>query len=227
MNGPLEGGHIGMTGHRSAQPGNLRTTITTHPCGPHRYGASVSSARRVALVVVVVPAVLALGACAESGPPQGPADHSAIATWAEPAGIVPELVFVTEADGFELATQSVGVFGDDAMSASYWGTDGGFTLSTWRDAPPGVALCDELPDSAAADPVARCAVERAGVHVLLEGDGVDPATLRAAGDAVRVPTEDELEHLFSGVQVAGPPVERGDLPPDGGGAPMNDPGPGG
>lgn len=175
----------------------------------------------------MLPAILALGACAGSEPSGAPAEPTALATWAEAAGIAPELVYVTDADGFELATQSVGVFGDDAMSAGYWGTDGTFTLTTWRDAPPDVVPCAELPDSAGPDPAPRCAVVRGEVHVQLEGDGVDAATLRAAGEAVRVPSEDELEYLFSDLQLPGPPVERGDLPSVGDGAPDNDPGSGG
>ena len=186
----------------------------------------MSSTRR-AVVVLALPAVLALGACAGSGPAGAPAGPTAIATWAEAAGIAPDLVYVTDADGFELATQSVGVFGDDAMSASYWGTDGTVTLTTWRDAPPDVVPCAELPASAGAETVPRCVVGRGDVHVVLEGDGVDAATLRGAAEAVRVPSEDELEYLFSDVQLAYPPVERGDLPPVGDGAPNNDPGPGG
>lgn len=177
------------------------------------------------VVILAASALLALGGCA--GGAGDPADSAAIASWAEPAGIAPELVYVTSADGFELATQSVGVFADDGMSAGYWGEGGTFVLTTWREAPADVVPCAELPDAAGGGAPLRCTAERGEVHVVLEGD-VDAATLRAAGEAVRVPSDGELEHLFSDVQVADDvPVERGDLPPVGDGAPMNEPGPGG
>lgn len=142
-------------------------------------------------------------------------------------GIAPELVRVTSVDGFDLMTQSVGVLGDDGMSAVYLRRTDGATvaLTTARDPAPGVSPCADLPD--ALGPVLRCHVEHAGTVVQLDGDGVEPSTLRAAGEAARVPTPGELDLLFADVQpVQGPPVERGDLPP-GDGAPDNEPGPGG
>ncbi|KGM02076.1 hypothetical protein [Cellulomonas cellasea] len=187
--------------------------------------------RRAALVVV--PAVLVLGACAgragagEPAVPAVPAAPAEIAAWSEPAGIAPELVHVTDVEGFTLATQSVGVVGDDGMSAAWVRGDGTGTvlLTTSRDAPASVVPCAGLTD--AADAVLRCGVERGDVHVVLDGDGVDAATLRAAGEAVRVPGADELGALFADVQVPGPPVERGDLPPHGDGAPVDPPAVGG
>ena len=183
-------------------------------------------ARRAA-VLVAASAVFALAACGAVG---GPAQPTEIATWSEPAGIARELVYVTEIDGFDLATQSVGVMGDDGMSAMYVNADGGSVgtvlLATRRDADPSVTPCAELPDSAEAD--LRCSVERGAVHVVLDGEGVDPATLRAAAEAVRVPKADELGQLFADLPtMAGTPLERGDLPPAGDGAPVDSPGPGG
>ena len=49
----------------------------------------------------------------------------------------------------------------------------------------------------------------------------------AAAEVVRVPRADELGHLFTDVPMAQTPVKRGDLPPNGDGAPLNEPGPGG
>lgn len=111
------------------------------------------------------------------------------------------------------------------MSAEYVGPAGSVTLTTARAATPDVAPCADLPD-AAAEPL-RCTVERDGAHGLLEGDGVDAATLRAAGVAVRGPRQDELDALFADLPVVSQtPSERGDLPP-GDDAPMNEPGVGG
>lgn len=183
------------------------------------------------LALGVVPAVLALGACAGRAGAGEPAGQDAIATWSGPAGIAPELVYVTDVDGFELATQSVGVMGDDGMSAAYTRTDGDalaiVMLTTSRQPDPGAGACADLPDSSEPEPTLVCVVDRAGVHVTLAGEGVDATTLRAASEAVRVPSEGELEHLFTDVQVAGVPVERGDLPPGWDGAPIDEVGPGG
>ena len=150
-----------------------------------------------------------------------------------PVGIDPALVYVTDVDGFELATQSVGVVGDDGMSASYMrfeaGRTGSVLLTTGRtaaapDAASDVA-CADLPDASAT--VLRCVVEIGDVRVLLEGEDVDAATLREAAAGVRVPRADELDTLFEELPTPGPPVERGDLPPEGDGAPMDPPGVGG
>jgi hypothetical protein len=136
---------------------------------------------RRAVVVLLVPAVLALGACAGRAGAEGvtttdPAQPTAIATWSEPAGIAPELVYVTGVEGFELATQSVGVMGDDGMSAIYVRSGGGavatVTLTTSRHPAPDVVACAELPDSSEPRPVLRCAVERGDVHVALDPPGV-------------------------------------------------------
>lgn len=184
---------------------------------------------RRAAVVLALPALLALGACAGLGGADGvPAAPASIAARSEPAGIAPGLVYVTDVEGFELATQSVGVFGNDGMSAAYTRSGATFAtlmLTTSRDPAVDVVPCSELPDSS--EPVLRCAAERDGVHVLLDGEGVEAATLRAAAEAVRVPGEDELEHLFSDVPTRQVPVERGDLPAEGDGAPLNEPGLGG
>ena len=179
----------------------------------------MTSTRR-ALLVATVPWVLALvlGGCAGAaggvGSPTAtaPAQPSDIAPWTEWVGIAPDLVFVTEIEGFDLATQSVGVVGDDGMSAMYvrsGGDVGTVLLTTGRGADPSVTACAELPDDV--EPTLRCAVERGVAYVLLEGEGVAPADLRTAGQAVRVPRADELADLFADLPVPQAPVERPDL----------------
>lgn len=183
---------------------------------------------RRAAVVLALPASLLFSACAGLGAGGAPAAPAPIAEWSEPAGIAPGLVYVTDVEGFELATQSVGVFGNDGMSAMYTRSGAALAtvmLTTSRDPAADVVLCTELPDSS--EPVLRCAAERDGVHILLEGENVEAATLRAAAEAIRVPGEDELDHLFSDVPTGQAPVERGDLPAEGDGAPLNEVGPGG
>lgn len=184
---------------------------------------------RRAVVALVAPVVLVLSACAGHAGAGEPAQPTAIASLSEPAGIARDLVYVTDVDGFELATQSVGVMGDDGMSAVYVKAGGGgagtVTLTTSRQPDPTAVPCAELTDASTG--ALRCVVDRGGAHVVLEGADVDPATLRAAAEAVRVPAADELGHLFTDVPKAGPPVERGDLPSAGDGAPLNPSGAGG
>ena len=204
-------------------------TETSHGLFPHRYGACVTSTLRAA-ILLAVPAILALGACAGPAGAGDPAQPTAIATWSEPAGIAPELVYVTGIEGFELAPQSVGVMGDNGMSAIYVRAGGGggtVMLTTSRDTAPNVVPCAKLPDSPEPEPVLRCAVERGHVHVTLEGVDVEAATMRAAAEGVRAPSADELGPLFADVPTAQTPVERGDLPPKGDGAPLDQPGAGG
>lgn len=181
---------------------------------------------RRTVLVLLLPVVLVPVGCAAAGPAADPAERTAIAARSQPLGIAPELVHVTEVDGFQLATQSVGVMGDDGMSAVYVASRGGAVmLATSRSPTPDVVACAELPDSS--QPVLRCALERGDVHVLLEGTDVDAATLRAAAEAVRVPGGAELDRLFADVPTPEPPVQRGDLPPNGDGAPLDPSGAGG
>jgi hypothetical protein len=204
---------------------------TSNEQGDPRYVAQVNRTRRAALVLV--PVALALGACAGRAgtgtSPSATPDATTIASRMAWAGIAPELVYVTDLDGFELATQSVGVMGDDGMSAVYVRYDGDtlgtVMLTTSRNPAPSAVPCADLPDSA--EPVLRCAVERGVAQVVLEGEGVEPTILRAAGESVREPRPDELAGLFVDLPTPAPPVERGDLPPGGDGAPMDEPGLGG
>ncbi|ACZ31804.1 hypothetical protein Xcel_2790 [Xylanimonas cellulosilytica DSM 15894] len=177
-------------------------------------------------------AALTLTACAGltgGAANPSPASVAAIEAYTGSVGIAPDLVYVTDVDGFELATQSVGVMGDDGMSAWYIRTsdDGVATimLTTRRgEADPAVPGCDALPDDASAE--LRCGVQHGEAHIQVEGTGTDAATVRAAAAAVRVPTTDELSHLFEELPAPSGPIERGDLPP-GDGAPDNSVGVGG
>lgn len=195
-----------------------------------RYGGAVTLHRRtVPHVALSLAAALALAGCAGLTGGTEPADRAAVAARSEPAGIAPELVYVTDIEGFRPAPQSVGVMGDDGMSVAYVGSGGGAVgtvmLTTARTADPAAVACDALPE--ATGPAASCVVTRDEATVLLEAADVDAATLRAAAETVRVPTERELDELFAeAAGVPDGPVERGDLPP-GDGAPVDEPGVGG
>lgn len=193
--------------------------------------------RRPSVLALLVVPVLLLGACASLGgagatPTPTPTPTSTvpatprdIESWATAGGFAPELVYVADVEGFSLAQQSVGVVGDDGFSATYTreGDDALalVRLTTARTSvvdPSAVTPCDELPDQPTS---LLCGVVRGEVFVALEGEDVDAATLRAAGKGVRVPTVGELPIVFSEVRAPGKPVERGDLPEEGDGAPID------
>ncbi|WP_159794421.1 hypothetical protein [Puerhibacterium puerhi] len=192
--------------------------------------------RNVTLPAAVAACFVVLAGCAGMG---GPADADAIAERAAGAGIAPELVYVLDLDGFDLATQSVGVSGADGMSAAYVrAADGGAsTVMLTTDRAGSGDACDALADAGRS--TYTCVVTEGEATVRLEGSDVDAATMRQAADSVRVPTAGELDELFSDVpQPEGPveqgdepapgePVERGDLPEEGDGAPLNEVGVGG
>lgn len=173
-----------------------------------------------------VPALaLLLAACAS-----GPASRDSIAEVSEPAGIAADLVYIADVDGFDLIPETVGPFGSDGMSA-IWSRSGGdgyavVTLTTDRIPDPDAVPCDELGEGAGAVEL-RCGVVVDGVHATLRGEGIDGALLRAVAETVHVPSEGELSRLFAGLPVPEGPIERGDLPAEGDGAPNNDVGVGG
>ncbi|MFF8384492.1 hypothetical protein [Streptomyces kanasensis] len=184
-----------------------------------------------------------------------------------------EHVYVTEAAGFALAEQSVGVLGDDGFSASYVSKGGGtLTLGVERGRLEDVG-CAATPSAAPAPSTgagaaggAPCAADGAlwyrsgdtaheylrvegGLRIRVSADraAVDRATLRAAAERAHRASDEELAEVLperapgtgdSGATTGsggtgrtggtagnggpgGAPVERGDLPPVGDGAPDN------
>ncbi|GAA3115967.1 membrane lipoprotein [Streptomyces echinatus] len=131
-------------------------------------------------------------------------------------GIAPELVYVTDAPGFTLAQQSVGVSGDDGFSVSYWAENGAVLhlyaeRGSAADCPPGY-VCRE--------PVK-------GRVVRVGGEKVAADVVRGAADAVHRPSPAELAGFLPPAPTATAPVVRGDLPSYGDGAPDNGVGEGG
>lgn len=168
----------------------------------------------------------ALAACGDSTP----ASPATIAERAEPVGIAPDLVYTADVEGFSLAVGSVGPYADEGMSA-IWTRPGDdelavITLLTSRAPHSDAVPCDELADTARAEAL-TCWVAVTSGHVTLTGEGVDAAKLREVAESVHVPNEGELDRLFADVQVPQEPVERGDLPAVGDGAPDNSVGAGG
>ncbi len=125
-------------------------------------------------------------------------------------GIAPELVYVTEAPGFTLAQQSIGVNGDDGFSVAYWAKNGAI-----------LHLYAERGSAADCPRDHVCRAPAKGQVVRLYGEKVAPDVLRRAADALHRPTPGELVPLLPSPRTATAPVQRGDLPPNGDGAPDN------
>ncbi|MFG2112625.1 hypothetical protein ACGFRB_08305 [Streptomyces sp. NPDC048718] len=149
-------------------------------------------------------------------------------------------VYVTEIEGFTLARQSVGVMGDDGFQATYVAKDGTqVTLGADRG-----TFTDQ--DCAASPKSAPCAPEKPGWYRTSDGqhtyirveDGVRitlgaPLTvgkdrLRAAAERAHRADARELDDVLPEKPAGGgAPVQRGDLPAEGDGAPDNSVGVGG
>ncbi|WP_097985539.1 hypothetical protein [Streptomyces sp. f150] len=163
---------------------------------------------------------------------------------ASAAQLVAEHVWVTEAAGYALARQSVGVLGDDGFGSVYTEPDGGQIRLSVERLPHADADCTDAPASGSAqEPLVACerdgeqwyratesghayAREQGGLVVTLSGtrQEVDRATLRAAARAAHRADDYELDQVLppAGEGAGRQPMERGDLPPVGDGAPNND-----
>ncbi|MFI6143198.1 hypothetical protein ACIBCC_33995 [Streptomyces griseus] len=182
-------------------------------------------------------------AAARSASATPPPDRAELEARAAAAQTVAEHVWVTEVPGYALARQSVGVIGDDGFGSVYTAPDGGQIQLRVERLPHADADCTDGPASGSAqDPVVTCerdgeqwyratesghayARERGDLVVTVSGtpEEVDRATLRSAARAAHLADDHELDQVLppadgdSGRR----PVERGDLPPEGDGAPDN------
>ncbi|SDU88528.1 hypothetical protein [Jiangella alkaliphila] len=166
---------------------------------------------RVLRRLVVPLAVLVVAACGSE-----PADGDELASRAASIGVDPDAVYAVSLDGFEPASQSVGVSGDAGFSTAYVSPEGGIAMLTTDPSGGADAGCVVAGDQH------ECVAVHDGVAVTLSApvELVDEDTLRAAVDDARPPNAEELDELLPGVD-GGTPVERGDLPPSGDGAPLD------
>ncbi|GAB3149421.1 membrane protein [Microbacterium neimengense] len=188
--------------------------------------------------------VVAAGCATSTG---SPASTDEIAERVGAVGISADLVFTTEVAGYTLAPQSVGVSNDDGMSAT-WIRDGSGALISLRTQRGDMAAetCAALPMWDDPETPVTCTeqdgiwhrehngahediVVRDGAWVLIVGSaGATTDEIDAAAKAVHVPSLTELDRIFSDTPRTPPtPVERGDLPENGDGAPIQPSGPGG
>ena len=179
------------------------------------------------------------------------ADRAELEARARAAQVAIENVYVTEVPGYELAEQSVGVLGGDGFSATYVKQGAGAQIRLGVDrGTMDAASCPKIPvgvGSGGMGGTVDCvkdgeswyrtsgteheyATEVDGRLVRLDAEtaAVDRATLRKAAEAAHAASDAELDDVLPPARDgAGQPVERGDLPPAGDGAPNNGVGVGG
>ncbi|ULR56247.1 hypothetical protein [Streptomyces deccanensis] len=207
---------------------------------------------RVLLPLALLPLLLtACGAekvvVADREPPAPRPDRAELHARAEALGLAPGLVYVTESPGFTLARQSVGVYGADGFSAAYWSRRnsaqllllvdrGSMTAGSCAEEPVGQGTGEAVSCERDGDAWYRTsagqheyAVPEDGhlVRISAAEAAVDRDVLRAAALAAHRPTDAELAFLLprhhrDKTPPHGAPVERGDLPPVGDGAPRNE-----
>ncbi|WP_327237170.1 hypothetical protein OG349_27690 [Streptomyces sp. NBC_01317] len=150
-----------------------------------------------------------------------------------------ELIRVTDVPGFAVAPQSVGVLGDDGFHSVYVTPQGGTRIELAVERGTLTAsTCPGTPVDGTREPVAcekdgsawyrtsgqlhEYARPEAGhvVRLTARRDTVDRDTLRRAAAAARPANDAELDALLP-KNLPTAPVERGDLPPVGDGAPNN------
>ncbi|MFF7363342.1 hypothetical protein [Streptomyces sp. NPDC008125] len=151
-------------------------------------------------------------------------------------------VYVTEVTGYTLATQSVGVLGDDGFGSSYTDRNGHVIQLGVERADYSPADCGEQEPADGSPDYTVCEREGEGwyratalghAYARTEGDvsvtvsaeltAVDRATLREAAEAAHRADDAELDRILPSLGQApgSQPIQRGDLPPEGDGAPNN------
>ena len=149
-----------------------------------------------------------------------PADPAELASRAQALGIAPELVYTTGVTGYALAQQCVffqlavergTLTAENCARQPVPGTSGASTTcvregDTWYRSTDGHS---------------EYAVPKKGFVIRISGDGVPRADLRKAAENAHRPSAHELDTLLPSASPRGGPVERGDLPSVGDGAPDN------
>lgn len=171
--------------------------------------------------VPVLLLLLVTAACGQGAALSGPTMDRVLGQ-----GVAPDLIYLVELPGYELAEQSIGVVNEKGFGAFYTSAEGGqVELRVDRGPYRCVGTCERDGDGWYAVHEGRHEYVAVGErhHLRLIGDveRVDRAVLREAAEGARpVVTE--------GTPSPPPdPVERGDLPSHGDMAPLNPTGPGG
>ncbi|WP_327400446.1 hypothetical protein OG194_09680 [Streptomyces sp. NBC_01288] len=170
------------------------------------------------------------------------ATYAEIASRARSLGFDPDLVYVVDPPGFTLAEQSVGV-SDVGLSVAYTQLKTGVVINL-RVEPGTMTDANCTTQAAFSDPMTcvrdgnawyrtgggtiEYVMARKGhlVHVSAEQGKVTREVLRKSARSLRRPYKSELPVILPPARTAAP-VERGDLPTSGDGAPDNEVGKGG
>ncbi|MFE9249728.1 hypothetical protein [Streptomyces sp. NPDC007088] len=187
------------------------------------------------------------GPGADASPTDSPSASPApgadvLAARAATAQVPLEKVYVAEVPGFRLAVQSVGPVDEDGFQSSATDAHGAVLRLTVDDfAPLTAGTCSAVPLGDGAGAV-RCTPEDGGLWYLTAGGqhayvrqqgalrvalaaparAVSRAKLRDAVRAAHRADPAELDRTLPGATAFPSPVERGDLPPVGDGAPLNE-----
>ncbi|MFI7291981.1 hypothetical protein ACIBRY_35890 [Streptomyces anulatus] len=183
-------------------------------------------------------------AAARSASPDPAPDRADLEARARAVQTLVEHVWVTEVPGYTLARQSVGVVGDDGFGSVYTTSAGGqIQLRVERRAHAGADCTKEPAPADGQEPLVTCerdgeqwyratesghayAREQGELVVTVSGarEEVDRPALRSAARAAHRADDHELDQVLPPADEAPGrrPVERGDLPPEGDGAPNND-----
>ncbi|GAA4573724.1 hypothetical protein [Planotetraspora kaengkrachanensis] len=190
----------------------------------------------VALVLVVFGLVAFAGR--DSGASLPEADLARIRA----QGVAPDLIYLVDVPGYTLAEQSLGVINDEGFGAIYSSSEGRTVELRVDRGAFDDAVCADMPVHNVVDAPVTCDRDDVGwyrtagdrhEYIVVRGDHF----IRLNGMATEV-TRETLKAAVAGArQITGDvteapepprtPVERGDLPTVGDGAPNNEVGPGG
>ncbi|MGN9844332.1 hypothetical protein ACTMTI_40030 [Nonomuraea sp. H19] len=172
-------------------------------------------------------AVVFLAFALVSGCGSGAALSQAVIDQARRQGAAPDLMYVVDLPGYELAEMSVGAVGDDGFGAFYTAPDGKrVEMRIERGQYKCSGTCERDGDNwfTVKDGLQEYVAVRKGYHLRLICDvgQMDRSVLKEAAEGARPAVGD------GGTPAPPPsPVERGDLPKNGDGAPIQPTGPGG
>lgn len=225
--------------HRTRPASDPHETDRTSPARRSRV-----LALRVALGVAIAGAVAVGVALLASRPADAPPLSEAVIERLAAQGVDPDLVYTVELPGYELAEQSVGVVGDEGFQAIYVSPEGHQVQLTVDRGQFSDDMCSESPIPNTDPPATPTTCQRDGAgwyraggdrheYVAMRDDhllrlntstgGIDRAALETAVTHAQHVT---AAHSDATERPTGP-VERGDLPTNGDGAPINTVGPGG
>jgi len=187
---------------------------------------------------------VALGLVVLSGCGSGAAVSGAEMERLRAQGVAPDLVYLVDLPGYELAEQSMGVINEEGFGAVYASPAGRQVELRVDHGAFGDDVCQGVPVHNATPPDARVTCERDDAgwyrvagdrheYVSVQGDRLltlNGRVTEVSRDALKAAVAGARHAVSDGSGTPEPartPVQRGDLPTAGDGAPNNEVGPGG